>query len=199
MNSVLAHSAVHRYSGRWAALKTPAWFGTTIFLHLPVCGSDLTSQKCKHHTSSEQSLASSSIRAMSYQATKPPRVPRTYTKGGDHLTNLHSSPTGGWVLFSKQGALVLLSQNHQPLPLTQKNRPNQGRQSPAAQHFWVQNGRIFPKVSSKSLSFAGGRSTLTAVQPQASTESLPLQPPSIWNKSWQCPGRGFAYCPCSSS
>lgn len=31
------------------------------------------------------------------------------------------------------------------------------------------------------------------------TESLPLQPPCIWNKSQQRPWRGFAYCPCSSS
>lgn len=145
MNSVLAHFAVHRYSGRWAALKTPAWFGTTTFLHLPVCGSHLTSQKCKHHTSPEQSLASLSIRAMSYQAKKPPRVPRTYTKGGDHLTNLHSRPTGGWLLFSKQGALVLLSQNHQPLPLTQKNRPNQGRQPPCSTTFLGAKWQDFPQ------------------------------------------------------
>lgn len=115
------------------------------FLHLPVCGSDLTSQRCKqHHTSTEQSLTSLSIKAMSYQAKKPPIVPRTYTKRGDHLTNPHISPTGGWLLLSKQSALILLSQNHQPLPLTQQNRPKQGRQPPAAQHFWVENGRIFP-------------------------------------------------------
>lgn len=95
------------------ALKTPAWFGATTFLHLPVHGSDLTSQKCKqHHTSPEQTLTSSSIRAMSYQAKKPPTVPRTYTKPGDLLTNPLSSPTGGWLLLSKQDALILLSQNH---------------------------------------------------------------------------------------
>lgn len=86
-NSVLPHFAVYSYLWRWAALETPAWFGATTFLHLPVHGSDLTSQKCKqHHTSPEQAMTSSSIRAMSYQAKKPPTVPRTYTKPGDHLS-----------------------------------------------------------------------------------------------------------------
>lgn len=88
----------------------PSLVWSATFLHLSVHGSDLTSQKCKqHHTCPEQSLTSSSITAMSYQAKKPPTVPRTYTKPGDHLTNPLSSPTGGWLLLSKWDALILLS------------------------------------------------------------------------------------------
>lgn len=142
----LSPFCVHSYSRKWAALKTPGCFGTTIFLHLPVCGSDLISQKCtQHHTSPEQSLTSLSIRATSCQAKKPPTLPRTYRERSGHLTNPHSSPTGGWLLLSKQSAMILLSQNHQPPPLTQQNKPKQSN-SPLQHNTFGWKMAGFPKV-----------------------------------------------------
>lgn len=138
---------------------------------------DLPEKCTQHHNSPEQSLTSSSIRGMSYQAKKPPTVPMTYRERSGHLTNPHSSPTGGWLLLSKRGAMTLLSQNHQPPPLTQQNKPKQGN-SPLQHNILGGKWQDFPKHDQSPFPLlSGDGSTLLAVQPEASTESLPLQPP----------------------
>lgn len=71
----------------------------------------------------------------------------------DHVTNSSSSPTGGWLLLSKQGITSPLSQNPQPPPQGHSKKDQIMTNSPPKPNTFGGEWQHFPKVKSESLSF----------------------------------------------
>lgn len=168
MNSVSPHFAVHSYSRSSSVLKMPGRLGATTLFYLPAYGLDPTSHKCKqYHTFPGQSDV------FIYQSCVPPspETPHsakdlTRDKRGDHLTNPPSSPTGGWLLLSKQGTTSPLSQNPQPPPLGHSKTDQTMTNSPPQPKTFGWRTAAFSQGNSKApfLRCLAG-SALLAVQP----------------------------------